>query len=347
MSWSFLAFCVLASLASLLSALAPYSLSLFGHIAITVSGQPVAWDAALEMHNAIDGRWKTFASTLPDITKKNCTNGPTSSMFLAGRRPVFIPNAATVDLITTQEGRASEYENSFNLMPFWVTLTSVTIVCQRSLYTTHSLENFSPMWFHHLHRLGDGLVMNVTLAPMAYSYSRQLNWDYRLVNITVLGRREDNTCSSPTKYAVKRKVVDLSLDDSDEDDQPSPKKTSASAKSSADGKSGATTYGHGMTEGFHFLDQLLNRVAYQVVSKKNVVYRVKPKMSFGGGYLMEPRGVLIVATAVITVMVPRLDGLTRYYLPVFGARHVEKHIPGDLLSCSIFRARVIGRLQGP
>jgi hypothetical protein len=40
---------------------------------------------------------------------------------------------------------------------------------------------------------------------------------------------------------VKRKVVDLSLDDSDEDDQPSPKKTSASAKSSADGKSGATT----------------------------------------------------------------------------------------------------------
>ncbi|KAJ7816313.1 hypothetical protein B0H14DRAFT_3851174 [Mycena olivaceomarginata] len=81
--------------------------------------------------------------------------------------------------------------------------------------------------------------MNMTIAPMAFSHSKQLSWDYRLVNITILGRRADDALASPTKYVVKRKIIDLSLDDSsDEEKQPSPKKPSAGkGKESAGGKS--------------------------------------------------------------------------------------------------------------
>jgi hypothetical protein len=52
-------------------------------------------------------------------------------------------------------------------------------------------------------------------------------------------QREDDSLASPTKYVVKRKIIDLSLDDSSEEEkQPSPKKLSV-GKSSAGGKSGA------------------------------------------------------------------------------------------------------------
>ncbi|KAJ7726181.1 hypothetical protein B0H14DRAFT_3519161 [Mycena olivaceomarginata] len=204
-----------------------------------VSGRPVQWDTTIEIHDAIDKCWEVrifaceFALKLVDISKKKNTNGPTASMFLSGRRPVFVSNATTMD-----EGRASEYEEKFKLLRFFgdsdLRYNRVPEVVVYNSVT----KKFTPISFHHIHRLGQGLVMNMTVAPMAFSHSKQLSWDYRLVNITILGRHADDSLASPTKYVVKRKIIDLSLDSSDEEKQPSPKKPSASkGKTSADAKS--------------------------------------------------------------------------------------------------------------
>ncbi|KAJ7849048.1 hypothetical protein B0H14DRAFT_3452641 [Mycena olivaceomarginata] len=200
-----------------------------------VSGRPVQWDTTIEVHDAIDKRWEVFAATLPDITKKKTTNGPTSSMFLSGRRP------GVRHELDDAGCRASEYKEKFKLLPFFGNADLRYNRVPEVVVYNSITKKYSPISFHHIHRLGQGLVMNMTIAPMASCYRllKQLSWDYRLVNITILGRRADDALASPTKYVVKRKIIDLSLDDSsDEEKQPSPKKPSAGkGKESAGGKS--------------------------------------------------------------------------------------------------------------
>ncbi|KAJ7707036.1 hypothetical protein B0H14DRAFT_3903186 [Mycena olivaceomarginata] len=181
------------------------------------------WDTTIEVHDAIDKRWEVFA-TLPDITKKKTTNGPTSSMFLSGRRPVFVTNSTTLDASTRirREIQATPLlryaDLRYNRVPEVVVYNSIT-------------KKYSPISFHQfIARLGQGLVMNMTIAPMASCY--------RLLYL-LSHMRADDALASPTKYVVKRKIIDLSLDDSsDEEKQPSPKKPSAGkGKDSAGGKS--------------------------------------------------------------------------------------------------------------
>ncbi|KAJ7667171.1 hypothetical protein B0H14DRAFT_2658231 [Mycena olivaceomarginata] len=194
-----------------------------------VSGHPVQWDTTIEIHDAVDRCWEAFASTLPDINKKETTNGPTSSMFLSG-----VTNMTTMD-----EGRVSEYEEKFKLLPFFGDSDLQYNRVPEVVVYNSITKKYSLISFHHIHHLGQGLVMNMTVVPMAISHSKQLSWDYCLVNITILGRREDDSLASPTKYVVKRKIINLTLDDSSkEEKQPSPKKMSA-GKSSAGGKAGA------------------------------------------------------------------------------------------------------------
>ncbi|KAJ7881381.1 hypothetical protein B0H14DRAFT_3434085 [Mycena olivaceomarginata] len=108
-------------------------------------------------------------------------------MFLAPRRPVFIANTTAMD-----EGHLSEFDNVYGLLAL-----------------VNDPDEYFPMSFHLLHCLGTGVVLNVTIAPMAYEHSRKLGWEYRLINITVVGCREDDALSSPSKYVVKRKAVIL------------------------------------------------------------------------------------------------------------------------------------------
>ncbi|KAJ7816306.1 hypothetical protein B0H14DRAFT_3475469 [Mycena olivaceomarginata] len=69
----------------------------------------------IEVHDAIDKRWEgPLLSTLPDITQKKTTNGPTSVHVSAGRRPVFVTNATTLDCRSIPE-----YEEKFKLLPFF------------------------------------------------------------------------------------------------------------------------------------------------------------------------------------------------------------------------------------
>ncbi|KAJ7793523.1 hypothetical protein B0H14DRAFT_2622801 [Mycena olivaceomarginata] len=206
-----------------------------------VSGRPVTWDTAVDIHSALDKHFEMFASTLEEVVKKK-TNGPSSSMFLAPRRPFFIANATAMD-----EGRLSEFDDIYGLLALVndpdVRFNRVPEV----LVFNATTKKYFPMSFHQLHRLGTGVVLNVTIAPMAYEHSRKLGWEYRLINITVVGCREDNALSSQSKYVVKRKAVILDLDDSS-DESPVPKRITTGSKTGED-KDAAAGSGEGSGTG--------------------------------------------------------------------------------------------------
>ncbi|KAF8173333.1 hypothetical protein K438DRAFT_1980882 [Mycena galopus ATCC 62051] len=170
-----------------------------------VSGRPIAWETSVECTTAStpDGRLM-----LPPTT-----------------RSIFILNVATQD-----EGRASEYDDTFKLLPFLAdTDLRYNRVPEVLVYDDVS-KTMHPLSFHDLDRLGPGLVMIMTTVPTAYTWGAKhnrkadLGWEYRLVTTTIVGRREDDSVSSPSKMVVKRKVFDLDRDDSDND---RPKKPAA------------------------------------------------------------------------------------------------------------------------
>ncbi|KAF8184079.1 hypothetical protein K438DRAFT_1974672 [Mycena galopus ATCC 62051] len=204
-----------------------------------VSGRPVAWDTSVDIHERLDARWASFAQGRDDLEKKKGSNGPSTSMFLSARRPVFCANAATQD-----EGRASEYDDTYNLLaPLADADLRFNRVPEVLIYNANA-KTYHPMSFHQLHRLGAGLVMLMTMTPIAFSWGgkqignkKDLSWEYRLLTITVLGRREEDALASPSKMVIKRKVALLDLEDSD-DERPA-KKTSGSGGKTA-GPSGAS-----------------------------------------------------------------------------------------------------------
>ncbi|KAF8199253.1 hypothetical protein K438DRAFT_1759151 [Mycena galopus ATCC 62051] len=56
-----------------------------------VSGRPVAWELAVEAHEAFDSKWTAFGEGRNNLEKNKSNNGPTSSMLLSALRPVFVP----------------------------------------------------------------------------------------------------------------------------------------------------------------------------------------------------------------------------------------------------------------
>ncbi|KAJ7336328.1 hypothetical protein DFH08DRAFT_813546 [Mycena albidolilacea] len=199
---------------------------LYPHLAeYAVSGRPVQWDMTIEIHNTIDRHWEVrifvcFYINTGQYHQKEDHQRTHIIDVSVGHRPVFVMNTTTMD-----EGRASEYEGKFKLLPFFGDSDlRYNRVPEVVIYNSIT-KKYSPVSFHHIHRLGQGLVMNMTVAPMVSLHSRQLSWEYCLVNITIL------SCVT--------QIIDLSLDDSSEEEkQPSPKKLSA-GKSFAGGKSGA------------------------------------------------------------------------------------------------------------
>ncbi|KAK7053865.1 hypothetical protein R3P38DRAFT_2365548, partial [Favolaschia claudopus] len=63
----------------------------------SISGRPNNWSTAVDIHNAIDTRFEAFVQTQENMTKKKASNGPTSSMYLSGRRPVFLSSTGVLD----------------------------------------------------------------------------------------------------------------------------------------------------------------------------------------------------------------------------------------------------------
>ncbi|KAJ7788159.1 hypothetical protein B0H14DRAFT_2628546 [Mycena olivaceomarginata] len=193
---------------------------LYPHLAeYAISGCPVSWDTAVDIHTALDKCFEMFASVLEDVVKKKKHEQS---------QPMFILNATTMD-----EGRFSDFDDVYGLLP----LLSDPDICfnrvPEVLIFNATTKEYSPMSFHLLHRLGTGVVLNTMIAPMAYEHGRKLGWEYRLINITVMGRCEDDTLSSPSKFVVKHKAILIDLDDLS-DERPNPKRSAGGSKASDD-----------------------------------------------------------------------------------------------------------------
>ncbi|KAJ6471505.1 hypothetical protein C8R45DRAFT_1104474 [Mycena sanguinolenta] len=214
------------------------------------SGRPTEWDYAVDVHAFFDKRWLRFCEERDDLDKRENKSGLSSSMFLCGRRPVFLSNTATQD-----EGRASEFEDSYNLKSFLVdTDLHFNRVPEVLIYDATN-KTYHPISFHQIHRLGKGLVMFMTLTPTGYSWGGRgkkadFQWEYRLVNITIVGKREDPQLLSPSKLVLKRKALELDIDSDEERRSPAKKSApvltpgaSGSGSSSADGPSSGGSSG--------------------------------------------------------------------------------------------------------
>ncbi|KAK7007005.1 hypothetical protein R3P38DRAFT_2793167 [Favolaschia claudopus] len=130
-----------------------------------------------------------------------------------------------------------------------------------TLFRVHDTETKEtlPVSFHELQLLGPGLVLNLTLTPVglftwvskreknaAGEPKLELSWEYRLVNVTVLGRRK--ALDSPSKLTVKRKALLVNHvdaeSDKDDEDEPAPKKQN---KDNGGGTSSGGAAGAGVT----------------------------------------------------------------------------------------------------
>ncbi|KAJ7206724.1 hypothetical protein B0H12DRAFT_1243272 [Mycena haematopus] len=205
----------------------------------SISGRPIEWETSVEVHKCFDERWETFAKASKEVVKRGNKNGPTHSMFLSGRRPVFVPNASMQD-----EGRASEFDDTYNLKTFLVNTDLRFNRVPEVLVYDSSNKKYHAISFHQIHRLGTGLVMLATMIPTAYSWGAkphqdkkgELQWEYRLVNLTIVGRRENSALLSPSKLILKRKALDLDLDS---DEEPPTKKLPPSGSSASGSGSGS------------------------------------------------------------------------------------------------------------
>ncbi|KAE9393401.1 hypothetical protein BT96DRAFT_999507 [Gymnopus androsaceus JB14] len=189
----------------------------------TVSGPPASEksrDWVNSAFKAIESKFADAADQEMKIPFKNNKNGPADQMFVLARRSVVVDNAAPLD-----EGRASEYPDPFNLVQ--------AIGPERDfkfnrvpevLVVDHKKKEEFPMSFHDLHLLGNNVAVQVFVTPRAFKYQQKLSWDFRLICIKVLGKKEASFAVSPSKSVRKRTAV--FLDDSDVDD-PKPKKQNA------------------------------------------------------------------------------------------------------------------------
>ncbi|THU88168.1 hypothetical protein K435DRAFT_866534 [Dendrothele bispora CBS 962.96] len=72
------------------------------------------------------------------------------------------------------------------------------------------------MSFHDLHLLGSSTVLQLIVSPRAYVYKGELGWDFRLICVKVLGKKDLAVALSPSKSVQKRRQVFLEDDDDDE-----------------------------------------------------------------------------------------------------------------------------------
>ncbi|KAJ7207597.1 hypothetical protein GGX14DRAFT_567545 [Mycena pura] len=187
-------------------------------VEMAMSGQPAtqdAFDFAKSAHAAIDGRFEAYAKEI-GVIKRASSNGPTSTMFISARRSVLLPSAIPLD-----EGRTSELQSTSTLLK---DLGNIDLKWNRvpivKIYDFRA-RDFKEMSWHEVHRLGPGVVITATAAPHAFlNGKKELIWEFRLLELTVVGKKAEDILASPAKFSVKRRAAVLDLSDSDDEGRP-------------------------------------------------------------------------------------------------------------------------------
>ncbi|KAF5366659.1 hypothetical protein D9757_012763 [Collybiopsis confluens] len=204
----------------------------------SVSAQPVDATASRFIMAAFDAIESKFSACSPSLKlKKEFKNNkfpPGNKMFLFAKRPVVVMNSTPLD-----EGRASEFFNfsgsgehisdldfRFNRIP------EVLAIDQKN-------KAELPMSFHDVHLLGNHAVFQLIITPRAYVHADQLSWEFRLVAVKVLGKKQVEIAQSPSKQVQRRKAVFIDLDE-DENETQSPSKKQKLTKSPSSSRSSST-----------------------------------------------------------------------------------------------------------
>nr|GAT42821.1 predicted protein [Mycena chlorophos] len=191
---------------------------------------PVVLGTVRDMFNNLDKRVADFAKA-ENKKKKAAMHGPHSNMFLSGRRPVFVNKSAFL----LDEGVMSEYDDPFKIMRIMrdhdVRFNRIPEVLVYDATKKTDVE----MSFHGIHMLPPGSVIAVTLYPYIYLSKQEVQWEFRLASMRIIGQREAAAQGSPSKLTIKRKFVPI-----DDDDDVSPTSSpTAPKRGAAAGGSGA------------------------------------------------------------------------------------------------------------
>ncbi|KAJ7203750.1 hypothetical protein GGX14DRAFT_569800 [Mycena pura] len=184
-------------------------------VEMAMSGQPATqavFEFAKSAHAAIDARFNAHAKEI-GVEKRASSNGPTSTMFISARRSVLLPSAIPLD-----EGRTSEFQANSSLLK---TLGDTDLKWNRvpvvKIYD-YRTRGFKEISWHEVHRLGPGVIINATVSPRAYlNGKKELVWEFRLIELDVVGKKAEDVLASPAKFSVKRRAAVLDLTDTDSD----------------------------------------------------------------------------------------------------------------------------------
>ncbi|KAJ7213191.1 hypothetical protein GGX14DRAFT_620481 [Mycena pura] len=177
-------------------------------VEMAMSGQPAtqaAFEFAKSAHAAIDERFRAHAKEM-GVEKRPSSNGPTSTMFVSARRSVLLPSAIPLD-----EGRTSELQAGSTLLK---DLGDIDLKWNRVPVVKvfdHRARDFKEMSWHQPVVVVDDLTF-----PKAYlNGKKELVWEFRLLELDVVGKKAQDVLASPAKFSVKRRAPVLDLTDSD------------------------------------------------------------------------------------------------------------------------------------
>uniref|UniRef100_A0A0W0FUN5 Uncharacterized protein n=1 Tax=Moniliophthora roreri TaxID=221103 RepID=A0A0W0FUN5_MONRR len=166
-----------------------------------LSGKPITAEAhqlAKDAHDA-NSQHKLAVTKLKTTFHKS-HDGYGTSMFMMGHDDVFKEGNLPLD-----EGRGSEYIDIFHVLEGLRPQADVRDY-------SGSRPSDTPMSFHECHLLEKNVIFAMTMVPRAFIKSgakenpRPVSWDFRLVNIQILGKRAPISFTSPKKKVKKRKA---------------------------------------------------------------------------------------------------------------------------------------------
>ncbi|KAL0573801.1 hypothetical protein V5O48_008146 [Marasmius crinis-equi] len=176
-------------------------------------------------HAKFAGYVKSDLKSVKFDDENKSAHPPGASMFPIFKRPVFVHNNGPLD-----EGRGSEFLDPFGVLKMIGSQADLRYNrVPEVLIRSHADKSFFPMSFHQVHEIKGG-IFAVTFTPRGFQKNRPANagggkafgWDFRLINMKVLGKKPPAEIGSPKKSVKVRKASDLDFE------EPSAKRPNAS-----------------------------------------------------------------------------------------------------------------------
>ncbi|TRM56483.1 hypothetical protein BD626DRAFT_541273 [Schizophyllum amplum] len=180
----------------------------------SISGIPVgrAESMAKDAYTSINDCYRQYIAKMGGKTMDNDPyNSPNKSMWLSGRRPVFIPKNKHGD-----DGYGSEYVDPYGTLRALGTAADLKYNRIPAVYVRNPekpADSFR-ISFHDAHDVDKAAIYRAVVAPRAFVSRKgsKVLWDFRIVDLLFVGLRPPEVIKSPHKAIKKRKAPALDLD---------------------------------------------------------------------------------------------------------------------------------------